>query len=211
VSDENSMPYEKAIEETAKAVSNSVDLVREGGRAIGPAIGNIYGLLIGDKVSAARVRRLDEITRKTEQILRDRDVKERQELPEDIAIPLLEAAQGESREELQDVWARLLANAMDPERAHDVLPEFITTVSRLQPIDVLMLQIVSTASASKPVSEENAAERLKQSTDDRIEYRPAAARLSLARLEELKCTRRLPGSYYAMTDYGHELIVAVQP
>jgi hypothetical protein len=87
-------------------------------------------------VAAARERRLDAITRKTKQILHDRDVKEQQELPEDIAIPLLEAAQGESREELQELWARLLANAMDPERAQDVLPDFITTVSRLQPIRV---------------------------------------------------------------------------
>ena len=91
-------PYEKAVEETAKATSNAVDLIREGGRAIAPAIGNIYGVLIGDKVAAARERRLDEITRKTKKILQDRKVKDSVELPEDIAIPLLEAAQSEPRE-----------------------------------------------------------------------------------------------------------------
>jgi hypothetical protein len=111
---DDAAPYEKAIEETAKATSNAVDLIREGGRAIGPAIGDIYGLLIGDKVGDARKPRLDEIARKTKKILHDRDVKEQGELPEDIAIPLLEAAQSEPREEMQELWARLLANAMDP-------------------------------------------------------------------------------------------------
>ena len=43
-----------------------------------------------------------------------RDIKQEQPIPEQIAIPLLEATQGESREELQDIYAALLANAMDP-------------------------------------------------------------------------------------------------
>ena len=136
---DDAMPYEKAIEETAKAASNTVDLVREGGRAIGPAIGSIYGLLIGDTAAAARERRLDKTARKTKKILHDRDVTEQQELPEDIAIPLLEAAQGEPREELQQLWARLLANAMDPDRSRNVRPEFINLVQKLEPIDARML------------------------------------------------------------------------
>ena len=43
----------KAIEECAKAANNAVNLVREGGRAIGPAIGDVYSLLIGDTVREA--------------------------------------------------------------------------------------------------------------------------------------------------------------
>ncbi|MEH2491608.1 Abi-alpha family protein [Bradyrhizobium sp. AZCC 2230] len=116
--------------ESAKALSNTVDLVREGGRAIGPAVGDIYGLLIGDRISAARKRRMEEIAHRAQKNLDDRDVKEKTELPESLAIPLLEAAQGESREELQALWARLLANAMDPSRAEDVRPEFVETVGK---------------------------------------------------------------------------------
>src|SRR5207247_924153 len=95
------VPYEKAVEETAKAVSNTVHLIREGGRAIGPAVGDIYGLLIGDRISAARKRRLDNVAGKTKRNLDARDVKERLELPESFAIPLLEAAQAETRDEMQ--------------------------------------------------------------------------------------------------------------
>ncbi|WP_456739226.1 Abi-alpha family protein [Bradyrhizobium sp. USDA 4471] len=70
----------------------------------------------------------------------DRDIKDREELPEDIAVPLLEASQGESRESIQDLYAALLANAMDSRFAGDVRPEFIEIVKQLQPIDAVVLE-----------------------------------------------------------------------
>jgi abortive infection alpha-like protein len=199
------LPYENAIEETAKAANNAVDLVREGGRAIGPAIGNIYGLLIGDKVVAARTRRLDEITRKTKKILQDRDVQEKKELPEDIAIPLLEAAQGEPREELQELWARLLANAMDPARANDVRPEFIDTVRKLQPIDTKILSIVSTTMAGN--------ERLQVAQlAERAKLRPSAAHVSVEHLVSEHCLQKIGGNaLIALTTFGTEFMIAVAP
>lgn len=207
MSDDAAAPYEKAVEETAKATSNAVDLVREGGRAIGPAIGNICGLLIGDKVAAARERRLDEIARKTKKILHDRDVKDPLELPEDIAIPLLEAAQGESREEMQELWARLLANAMDPARADNVRPEFIDTVRRLQPIDAKILSIVGeTMVGSNP--------NLLQvgQLADRAKLRDSAVAVSVAHLESWYCVRRTGGnSLIGLTDFGKEFMTAAAP
>src|SRR5207247_8456868 len=72
-------------------------------------------------------------------ILRDRNRSETAEVDEQIAIRLLEAAQGEPREEMQDLWARLLANAMDPTRKDYVRPEFIEALKKLQPVDALVL------------------------------------------------------------------------
>jgi hypothetical protein len=115
---EDVAPYSGAIEETAKTTGKAFDLIRDSARPIADA----YGLIIGDQIHAARHRRLDAITRKTRQILKDRDLSEAAEVAEQIAIPLLEAAQGEPREEMQDLWARLLANAMDPSRRDDVRP-----------------------------------------------------------------------------------------
>jgi hypothetical protein len=207
MSDDGTAPYGKAIEESAKAANNAVDLIREGGRAIGPTIGNIYGLLIGDKVAAARERRLDEITRKTEKILHDRDVKERLELPDDIAIPLLEAAQGESREELQELWARLLANAMDPSRADNVRPEFIDTVRRLQPTDAKILTVVSaTMVGSNPTLLQVA------QIAARAKLRDSAAEVGIAHLVGEHCVQRIGGNHLiALTDFGKEFMIAVAP
>lgn len=201
---DDAMPYEKAIEATAKATSNTVDLIREGGRAIGPAIGEVYGILIGDRVAAARHRRLDEMTRKTKKILHDRDVREQQELPEDIAIPLLEAAQGESREELKDLWSRLLANAMDPSRSERVRPEFISLLQKLEPLDARVLEFVRTKSPSLQVPKYGLAEHLK--------CRQSAGVVSVDHLWEMKCIRLASGGQVlALTELGVEFMIAVEP
>src|SRR5262245_48163088 len=179
------MPYEKAIEETAKTVGKAIDAVRDGSRALAPTIGDIYGILIGDKVSAARTRRLDEITRETKRILQDRNVKEQQELPEDIAIPLLEAAQGEPRKEMQKLWAQLLANAMDPSRAGDVRPEFIETLKQLQTLDALLLEA---ARVALEVKENNVEGWLAPAYAERTKHhRKSALSLSMNHLLKLSC------------------------
>ena len=113
-----------AIEESAKTAGKALDLIKN---APGP-IGIADGVLIGDRLEAARIRRLDAITRETKRILRDRDVAETVDVPEQIAIPLLESAQPESRAEMQDLSSRLLANAMDPSRREDIRPEYIDTL-----------------------------------------------------------------------------------
>jgi hypothetical protein len=107
---DDAAPYSGAIEEAAKTTGKALDLLKESAQPIA----NIYGLLIGDQISAARHRRLDAMTRRTRKILKDRDLSEASEVAEQIAIPLLEAAQGEPRPEMQDLWSILLANAMDP-------------------------------------------------------------------------------------------------
>lgn len=60
-----------------------------------------------------------------------------------IALPLFEAAADENREELQDLWARLLAAAMDPARSGQVRREFIEAVKQPEPIDALVLMELS--------------------------------------------------------------------
>jgi hypothetical protein len=135
------MPYEKAIEETAKTTGKMVDLVRDGARAISPTVADAYNFLMGDRLSHARKRNLDAIARETDNILRDRDVKDRSATPEQIAIPLLSAAEGESRDELRSLWSRLLANAVDPSR-----PEFIKLLQSLEPLDARVLKFLHTKS-----------------------------------------------------------------
>lgn len=192
-------PYEKAIEETAKATSKAVDLIRDGGRAIGPAVADIYGVMIGDRVRAARVRNLDAINEKRRKKLESRGVSEPLQPPEEIAIPILEAAQGETREELQDIWASLLANAMDPTRAANVRPEFIETVRKMQPIDAELLlrtKFLHSGSWLQP--------------DNIPEYRKSAVKVSLGRLVELKCISLSSTDRFRATDYGLELMFAIE-
>lgn len=201
------MPYEEAITEAAKATNNAVNLIREGGRAVGPAVGEIYGLVFGDAIAETRKRRLDALARKTKKILHDRDVKERLQPPEHISIPLLEAAQGEPRDEMQELWARLLANAMDPARADDVRPEFIETLRRFHPIDAAILQRAGERRDSGSINDVE--------TSHSMGLRMTAVRTSFDFLQKVNCGDKSSGGSqgvdmtFVLSDYGVELLIAL--
>ena len=196
------LPYEKAIEESAKTAGKALDVVS----SMSPAIANAYNLLIGDRISAARERNLDAITRKTQKILEERNVRESAPIPEQIGVQLLEEAQGETREAIQDLYAALLANAMDTKFASDVRPEFIQTVKQLQPIDVLIRKEIvlrHMEPSSRVFGSNHIYEVLKG-------YRPSAIEISLEHLRKLGCL----GSHsqgMVMSHFGMEFMIACDP
>ena len=79
--------------------------------------------------------------RRTEQILRERDVQDVIELSPNIAVALIAGAQEEGKEELMELWARLLANAMDPS-LNTVRHSFIATVKNMDPVDAVVLRYI---------------------------------------------------------------------
>jgi Abortive infection alpha len=202
---EDVAPNEKAIEETAKATGKAVDLVHDGFRAVSPTISNAYGYLIGDRLAAARQRNLDAITRETDRILRERKVTDRSATPEQISIPLLEAAQAESRDELRNLWACLLANSIDPSRSENVRPEFINLSQKLEPLDARVLDHLH----NKP--KDSQSHVAKHDSYSVLGCRPTAAVVSIDHLVDLKCVRLLGGNHVlALTELGEELTVAVE-
>ncbi len=193
MTDRPEMPYENSITETAKTAGKALDIVQ----SMSPAIASAYGFVIGDRINAQRERQLDALARKTKKILRDRDAKEEHPVPEQIAVPLLEAAQGETREEIQDLFAALLANAMDPAYTNDVRPEFIATVKALQPQDAKIFKVVSSQDSF-------AYERMKQHFPG---VRDNSIRLSIEHLTNLHLLRQLSG-WLNLTPYGREVMIA---
>jgi Abortive infection alpha len=195
---EDVAPYSGAIEETAKTAGKALDLVRDGA---GP-IADFYGLIIGDQIHAARHRRLDAITRKTRQILKARHLSETAEVAEQIAIPLLEAAKFEPRDEMQDLWAQLLANAMDPSRRDDVRPEFIRTLKELHPTDALVLQWLGDNRDKGWLS----ADAITTS----LSIRRSSLVVTMRNLEKESCAQSNVNQTYRLSDFGMELLMAVR-
>jgi hypothetical protein len=80
------------------------------------------------------------IWQKTRERLRDRGIE-----PESpslkYAIPILEAAADEENNELQDLWSRLLAAAMDPNRRDAMRQSFIATVKQMD-LDVVVFKAI---------------------------------------------------------------------
>ncbi len=195
------MPYEGAIEETAKTAGKALELVQ----AAAPAIGEMYGFLIGDTIQHARAKRLERMAEKANKRLADRGVSEKAETPERLGIPLLEAAQTESREEMIDLWARLLANAMDPNRIGDVRSEYIEIIKKFEPLDVRIMDYIA---SKNPATDQTS----KHQIFELIGCRQSAAIVSVNNLEAVGCVRLVGGNQFlALSELGREIVIAVQP
>lgn len=193
------MPYEKAVEETAKTVGKGLDLVNRAA----PAVGDAYGFLIGDRIKEHRARNADAMARKTKRILDERNLEETRALPEDLAQPLLEAAQKEPRDELLTLFAALAANSMDPAR-DDTRPEFVETVRKWQPIDIRVMQFAKTRrETTEPYF------KVGEVRSGLPTFRQSALQVSLDHLESLACLTIHPSSGYLLSAYGDEIMRAV--
>ncbi|MCK1334727.1 DUF4393 domain-containing protein [Bradyrhizobium sp. 38] len=195
------LPYEKAVEEAAKTLSKAVEVVK----SASPAIADIYGWMVGDRVSEARKRNADAFARKTKRIIQERSLEEPQPVPEDLATPLLEQAQRESRDAMQELYAALLANAMEPAHANDVRPEFIKTLKDLQPIDIIVLRkAMDLRGTQNPTFHQP---RLNEILPGE---RPSALEISINHLEALRCIRSHPQGF-VISSFGQELLTACDP
>jgi Abortive infection alpha len=137
----------KAIEESARTLGKGFDLAGGLGaylaRALGGVPQNLIGILVGDWLIHKRVRRWSELQDETRQILGQRRVKEPyDDISPSIALPLIEAALDEDREGLKELWAKLLAAAMDSKRKHLVRADLISTLKQLEPLDAIVLNTV---------------------------------------------------------------------
>ena len=149
MSDESPEPFGK---ETARAggeiakfgvrALDSLDgLFGYGAEVLGTTPHDLVGVLGADWLREVRLRNRDKLRRNTRRILEERGVKQPfEEISPSIAVPLIEAAVDESREELAELWARLLAAATDPTRKGRIRLSFITTLKQMDPLDAKILE-----------------------------------------------------------------------
>jgi hypothetical protein len=90
----------------------------------------------------ALVRNWQKIWLKAEQLTEEIQPERHTEPSPSVLIPLVDAASRESRDELQDLWAALLANSM-LDGGDRVRRDFIEAVAKFEPIDAAVLKIIS--------------------------------------------------------------------
>jgi Abortive infection alpha len=133
----------RAIEESAKTLGKGFDLVGGLAGVFGGAPQNFVGLVVGDWLIHKRIRQWSEFQAETKRILDQRNAKEPYEdISPSIALPLIEAALDEDREGLKELWARLLAAAMDPSRKNRVRLSFVATLKQMDPLDASVLETI---------------------------------------------------------------------
>lgn len=103
---------------------------------------DLVGVIGGDTLHHHRLRNLATLAAKTDAYLQLIDQARRSEVSLSVAIPLIAAAVDESRRELQDLWAALLANAQldDGVRVRTI---YFDILKGMEPIDAKVLELVS--------------------------------------------------------------------
>ena len=134
----------KAVRELAKTGHKTLEVTENlavfVGRVLGTLPEDAVGMLGGDWLHHVRLRNAARLQERTDAILRARGIRETSSISPRLAVPLLFAASDESEDILQDLWARLVANAMDSTHPHPVRRSFITTLQQLEPLDAIVLQ-----------------------------------------------------------------------
>lgn len=130
----------------AEMVGQAIGGVREAGRYIADVLGDLpkdlVGMLLGDALKARRAERLARIWHKAQQKLEADGVTAPEPPSLKIALPILAAAADEGREELQEIWARLLAASMNPNKSLMVRLKFAEALRQLDPLDARLMMAI---------------------------------------------------------------------
>ena len=203
VSGEEAKAVQKLSEFGITVVTEASHLARYVGRILGTVPENAVGLVIGDPLQFVRTAIAAQYDALLVRILRDRNVTPQPVSPS-LAIPLIRAAYDESRPELQELWAQLIAAAMDPARSSRVRRSFIDTIQRLDPLDALMLRELCDAFPSNPTP------NVRDFLSARLNISRNEAEVSFLNLEMLRCGYRTGAGSpnWTITPYGKELFRA---
>src|SRR5437879_4180633 len=121
-------------------VTESSNLTRYIGRIVGTVPEDVVGLFLGDPLGAVRTLAAQWYDDKIREIHQRRNTKRLEAVSLSVAIPLLRGAYDENREQLREMWAALIAAAMDPERSGRIRLSFIDALRQFDPPDALVLK-----------------------------------------------------------------------
>jgi len=111
---------------------------------------DLIGVLGGDRLHRYRLQNRERLRLRTMQILEARGVNPEMTKPSPAALlPLIEAAQEEANVELTELWARLLATAIDSSTALSSRKIYVQILKQLDPIDARVLQVIFSSHPAK--------------------------------------------------------------
>ena len=136
----------KAIQEVAKTTGKALEVTEKVGGFLCKVLGDSFQEMGGafhDWTKFYRYKNLLKIHDKVEAIQKERQSKGKTTpIPPRYAIPLIQSATQEDDESIQDLWAGLIANAIDPEKRLNVQKIYIDILSALEPIDTKVLKFL---------------------------------------------------------------------
>lgn len=206
VTEEQSKAVQKLAEFGTAVVTEAGELARYVGKILGTVTEDVVGIVLGEPLHYLRIVIAASLDKRVQDIHSSRNVQQRIPVSPSLAIPLIKAAYDESRPELQNLWARLIAAATDPARAGQVRQSFIPTLQRFDPLDARVLEaLYAITGTASPSTREFLANTLGVPSDE--------IAISALNLAELKCVSWSPGNSFGSANfqlnvYGHALIRA---
>ncbi len=205
----------KLGQEAAKTTRDLITLVGDAGRSLGKSqlatiASDVVGHWLGaDKLHDRRLLQLGMLKARRDALLENIDPVRIGEPSPSVVLPLLEAAMDESREQLQDLWARMLANAMI-DGGSRVRDNFFSTLKGLEPLDVAVLDLFGVRDVSAEANSQaqiSAMERILR--ERRVEgFIDDALAVSLEALQTSRCIHTDTISVWRMTAYGRQFVTA---
>lgn len=214
--DETIKESAKAIQEAAKTsralIKPGTELAHYVASVLGTVPQDVVGLLIGDPLRELRQHGLKNILTDVFSILKRRGVETMKPLRPSVALPAFEAASVETDETLQEMWATLLANAMDPNNEISLRLEFIETLKVLHPRDAWALDWLNRHhwNTMADVSSSAFGARILVEASEFAISAPQSEMI-INRLEQLKALRDQGNQTFLITGLGRELWLACQP
>jgi Abortive infection alpha len=115
-----------------------------------------------------------------------------------IGLPIFEAASDEGREELQNIWASLLAAAADPARSKYFRVAFIETAKGMDPLDALLLNALRGVGGRMTNDARNSIAAQMHVSRDQVE-------VSIGNLSKLGVLEQSPAGAF-LTAFGREFL-----
>ena len=196
----------KAAQELAKLGGKAADVLLSAGGFLREILGdvpkNLVGILGGDWLANRRADNLAQAVEKAREKLRERGIDRPEAARLPLVMPLLQAAAEESDPILQEIWAALLAAAMDTRRRDRVRGGFTEVVKQMDPLDVLAFRDLSIHRLS---GSHDIAERLK-----RLGMRPDQGVIVTDKLLQLGVARSPIAGVIEVSPLGRELLLALE-
>lgn len=137
----------RAKQEKWKAIQKGLDLTDRAadflGAVFGGAAENIGGIL-SDQTKHWRAKNIDKIAFFWKERIKERGVSEEalKHLPFGDAFRVIEAASMEDDEDVQRMWADLIANATDPNKSTEIKKVYIDLLKSLSSPEVILLNLL---------------------------------------------------------------------
>ena len=116
---------------------------RDAGGWLANILGDIprdtLGFLFGDKIKIKREENIIKLCAKAKKRLAEQGIEEPAHANPKLALPILAPTAGENSDELQELWARLLAATMNPNSLKQGRLGFTDALKRLDPLDAPVL------------------------------------------------------------------------